>query len=326
MMEKDYFITLLQQNYDTMSLFFNAEMTPAIKIPLAVHYTFSRETFNGPQFEAQMKKLQRKVVKQSLVEFFSTASNKSALSYKVSAHLLLHEQTNEELNRLAQNEAYLESAGFESSSYQSIAAIFLVDAAHAKRAKILHKEMKKQHHFLTGKDDIPYAVLLTQKQANARLQAQTMRCYYDELLAQNFKRGDSLQAMSQLLTLYHADFEPIVIDYVRAICTYLKRENIKIRRKFYPFVAMLALAQANEDVLNDIIQMNKELMALRMFSVEPSFAFLTATQFVLQQRIEKQALQQFGDSLLFLQALNMNDFLQDAKITFAFNIFDFLNG
>ena len=171
-MEKDYFITLLQQNYDTMSLFFNAEMTPAIKIPLAVHYTFSRETFNGAQFEAQMKKLQRKVVKQSLLEFFSTVSNKSALSYKVSAHLLLHEQTNEELNRLAQNEAYLESAGFESSSYQSIAAIFLVDEANAKRAKILHKEMKKQHHFLTGKDDIPYAVLLTQKQANARLQAQ----------------------------------------------------------------------------------------------------------------------------------------------------------
>jgi hypothetical protein len=69
--------------------------------------------------------------------------------------------------------------------------------------------------------------------------------------------------------------------------------------------------------------MNKELMALRMFSLEPSFAFMTATQFVLQQRIERQALQQFGDSLLFVQALNMNDFLQDAKMTLAFTIFDF---
>lgn len=326
MMEKDYFITLLQQNYDTMSLFFSAEMTPAIKIPLAVHYSFSRETFNGPQFEAQMKNLQRKVVKQSLLEFFSNVSNKSVLSYKVSAHLLLHEQTDQELNRLAQNEAYLDSVGFEASSYQSIAAIFLLDEAHAKRAKILHKEMKKQHHFLTGKDDIPYAVLLTREPVNAQLQAQTMRCYYDELVAQNFKRGDALQAMSQLLTLYNADFEPIVIDYVSAICTYLKRENIKIRRKFYPFIAMLALAQANEEVLNEIIRMNKELMTLPMFSIEPSLALMTATQFVLQQLIEREALQQFSDSLLFLQALNMNDFLQDAKITFAFNIFDFFNG
>lgn len=322
-MERDYFIALLQQNYDTMSLFFSSEMTPAMKIPLAVQYSFSRETFNGLQFEAQLKKLQRKVVKQSLLEFFSTVSNKSVLSYKVSAHILLHEQTDQELKRLARNEAYLEAVGFEASSYQSIAAIFLMDEAHAKRTKSLHKEMKKQHHFLTGKDDIPYAVLLTREPANAQLQAQTMRCYYDELVAQDFKRGDALQAMSQLLTLYNADFEPIVIDYVRAICTYLKRENIKIRRKFYPFIAMLALAQANEETLKEVIMMNKKLTVLNMFSLEPALAFMTAVQFVLQRMIEKEELQQFSDSMLFLQALNMNDFLQDAKFTLAFNIFDF---
>lgn len=183
-----------------------------------------------------------------------------------------------------------------------------MDEAHAKRTKSLHKEMKKQHHFLTGKDDIPYAVLLTREPANAQLQAQTMRCYYDELVAQDFKRGDALQAMSQLLTLYNADFEPIVIDYVRAICTYLKRENIKIRRKFYPFIAMLALAQANEETLKEVIMMNKKLTVLNMFSLEPALAFMTAVQFVLQRMIEKEELQQFSDSMLFLQALNMNDF------------------
>lgn len=321
-MEKNHFITLLQQNYDSMSLFFNADMTPAIKIPLAVQYSFSRETFNGMQFEAQMKNLKRKVVKQSLLEFFSTVSNKSVLSYKVSAHLLLHEQTEQELQRLAQNEAYLEAAGFESSTYQSIAAIFLIDELHAKRAKVLHKEMKKQHHFLTGKDDIPYAVLLTRELGDAQLQAQTMRCYYDALVEQHFKRGDALQAMSQLLALYNADFEPMLIDYVSAICSHLKREHIKIRRNYYPFIAMLALARANETVLNEVILMNDELRALSMFALEPSLALMTATQFVLQQMIEQEQMQQFNDSLLFLQALNMNDFLQDAGFTIAFDIFD----
>lgn len=321
-MEKNHFITLLQQNYNSMSLFFNADMTPAIKIPLAVQYTFSRETFNGIQFEGQMKRLQRKAVKQSLLEYLSTVSNHSVLSYKVSAHLLLHENTEQEVKRVAQNEAYLKMAGFEASTYQSIAALFVVDEAHARRAKVLHKEMKKQHHFLTGKDDIPYAVLLTRENANAQLQAQTMRCYYDALVDQDFKRGDALQAMSQLLTLYNADFEPVLIDYVVAIYNHLKRENIKVRRNFYPFIAMLALARVNETTLNDVVMLNKELTTLTMFEFETAFALMTATQFVLQQMIEQEQLHQFNDSLLFLQALNMNDFLQDTGFMIALDIFD----
>ena len=321
-MDKKHFITSLQQNYDSMSLFFSADITTAIKVPLAVQYSFSRETFNGMQFEAQMKNLQRKAVKQSLVEFLSTVSTKSALSYKVATHLILHDQPKEEIKRIGQNEAYLEAAGFTSCTYQSIAAIFLIDEAHAKRAKQLHSEMKKQHQFLTGKDDIPYAILLTQEQADTKLQAQTMRRYYDALVQQDFKRGDALQAMSQLLTLYGLQFEPLLVDYAVAIHAYLKRENEKIRRNFYPFIAMLALAGANEDVLGDISTLNRELKQLSMFALEPWLALMTAMQFVLQQLIENDHLQQFNDSLLFLQALNMSDFLHDASFTIAFNIFD----
>ncbi|WP_274308608.1 DUF4003 family protein [Solibacillus daqui] len=321
-MDKNHFITSLQQNYERMSLFFSADITPAIKVPLAVQYTFSRETFHGIQFEAQMKNLQRKAVKQSLIEFFSTVSTKSVLSYKVAAHLILHDQTEQEIQRIAQNERYLEAAGFASSTYQSIAALFLIDEAHAKRAKQLHSEMKKKHQFLTGKDDIPYAVLLTREQADAKLQGQTMRRYYDALIQQDFKRGDALQAMSQLLTMYDVQFEPLLIDYVVAIRAHLKRENVKVRRNFYPFIAMLALTRANEDVLSDVMMLHNELKQLSLFALEPSLALMTATQFVLQHLIENDQLQQFNDSLLFLQALNMSNFLHDAGFTLAFDIFD----
>lgn len=321
-MDKTQFITSLQQNYESMSLFFNADMSSAIKVPLAVHYSFSRETFQGIQFEAQMKSLQRKAVKQTLVEYFSTVSTKSVLSYKVAAHLILHEQPEQEIQRVAQNERFLEAAGFASSTYQSIAALFLIDEAHAKRAKLLYREMKKQHQFLTGKDDIPYAVLLTREQADTELLGQTMRCYYDALVQQGFKRGDALQAMTQLLTLYDVYFEPLLLDYVVAIRSHLKRENIKMRRNFYPFIAMLALARSDETVLSDIVKMNNELKQLSMFTLEPSLALMTATQFVLQQLIDNNQLQQFNDSLLFLQALTMSDFLYDAGFTIAFDIFD----
>lgn len=321
-MDKTQFITRLQQNYESISLFFSADMTAAIKVPLAVQYSFSRETFHGTQFEAQMKSLQRKAVKQTLVKYFSTVSTKSVLSYKVAAHLILHEQPEQEIQRVAQNERYLEAADFARSSYQSIAALFLLDEAHAKRAKLLYHEMKKQHQFLTGKDDIPYAVLLTREQADVQLQGQTMRRYYDTLVQHDFKRGDALQAMTQLLSLYDVHFEPLLLDYVVAIRAHLKRENIKVRRNFYPFIAMLALARSDKAVLGDIVEMNNELKQLNMFTLEPSLALMTATQFVLQQLIDNNQLQQFNDSLLFLQALNMSDFLYDAGFTIAFDIFD----
>lgn len=321
-MDKTQFIISLQQNYENMSLFFNSDITPAIKIPLAVNYSFSRETFNGLQFETQLKNLQRKAEKQTLLEFFSTLSTKSVLSYKVAAHLILHKHTEQEIKRVAQNEVYLKAAGFAGSTYQSIAALFLIDEAHAKRAKQLHNEMKKHHQFLTGKDDIPYAILLTQEQADSKIQGQTMRRYYDVLVQKDFKRGDALQAMSQLLTLYEAQFEPLLMDYVVAIRAHLKRENIKIRRNFYPFIAMLALARVTDSVMEEIIALHKQLMELSMFSLEPSLALMTATQFVIQQLIENDQLQQFSNSLLFLQALTMSDFLNDVGFMMAFDIFD----
>lgn len=50
-MDKTQFIISLQQNYENMSLFFNSDITPAIKIPLAVNYSFSRKMFNGLQHD-----------------------------------------------------------------------------------------------------------------------------------------------------------------------------------------------------------------------------------------------------------------------------------
>ena len=262
-MEKASFITNLEQNFERISLFFGLGLPTNIQIPLAVQFTFSRETFNGIQFEAKLKKLQIEQSKQTVYEFFSNVSNQSVLSYKIFAHLTLHKEPEQELMRLKTNEQALLEVGFKNSTYQKIAALYLEDATHAKRAKQLHNEMKKLHPFLTGKDDIPYTVLLTAQQENAIEQAKTMRRYYDFLTKHNFKKGDALQAMTQLLTLYSAQYEQVLADYVVAMKETFTKRNLKVKKKLYPYIALLALAGATTEVINEIAEARRFILRIQ---------------------------------------------------------------
>jgi hypothetical protein len=321
-MEKALFISNLAQNFERISLFFGAGLPTNIQIPLATQFTFSRETFNGTEFEAKLKKLQIDQSEQTVMEFFSTVSNQSVLSYKIFAHLALHDEPEQELMRLKTNEQALLEVGFKNSTYQKIAALFLEDVAHAKRAKQLHNEMKKQHHFLTGKDDIPYAVLLTRQQENASDLAKTMRQYYDFLTKKGFKSGDALQAMTQLLTLYSAQYGQVLVDYVVAVKDEFTKRDLKVKKKLYPYIALLALAGATTETINEIDELQKELHQLKMFSIEPQYALMTAVQFVLHDMIENEKLNDFKDSILFMQALDISSFLGDIKLWVALEILD----
>ena len=321
-MEKSLFITLLQQNYERMDLFFSGDVSASIKIPLAVQYTFSRETFIGSQFEDRIKKLQKEHPKQTFRELFSPVSSRSVLIYKICAHLALHKEPQQELQRLTTNEEFLLKAGFKPSAYQNIAALFLTDEAHAKRAKSLHDDMKKQHYFLTGKDDIPYAVLLTKRAGNNGTLAETMRSYYDVLTKKGFKSGEALQAMTQLLTLHDEVFQPLLVDYVVAMKEAFTKHGIKVKKKFYPYLALLALSAATTQVVDAIVEMEYELRELKMYALEPEYALMTATQFMLQDRVRNEMLVDFKDSLLFMQALDIIDFMQDISFWVMLDILD----
>ena len=74
-------------------------------------------------------------------------------------------------------------AGFPKKASSVSSAYFLSDDEdHAKRAFTLHKEMKKYHPILTGADDIPISVFITQnKEHNSIDTAKLMNTYYTEL-------------------------------------------------------------------------------------------------------------------------------------------------
>ncbi|WP_339196609.1 DUF4003 family protein [Solibacillus sp. FSL R5-0449] len=323
-MDQTAFIQLLKNNNERMELFFGSDVQSNARIPLAVQFTFSRETFNGPLFEKNVKGIHSQKSKQSFFEFFSTPSNKSVLTYKMLGHFVLHPQPEQELHRVRSNEKALLSAGFKSSGYLHIASLFLTDEAHAKRAKILHNEMKKHHYFLTGKDDIPYAVLLTKKQSNPVNLAETMRKYYDALHSEGFKNGDALQAMTQLLSLYDEEFQPVLTEYVVAMRQSFINSGVKVKKRFYPYIALLAVAGATSEVVDEIVEMERMLAKLSMFMGMQPYALMVAVQFVLKNLIENDTLSNFNDSLLFMQALTMSDYIGDLPFLLAIDILDII--
>lgn len=54
-MDQTAFIRLLKNNNERMELFFGSDVQSNARIPLAVQFTFSHETFNVPLFETNVK-------------------------------------------------------------------------------------------------------------------------------------------------------------------------------------------------------------------------------------------------------------------------------
>ena len=114
----------------------------------------------------------------------------------------------------------------------------------------------------------------------------------------------------------------MLVDYIVAIKQSFTEHNIKVKKKYYPYLALLALAAATSEVVDEIIEMKKDLVKLAMYAGEQEYALMTATQFILQNLIENDQLADFKDSLLFMQALDMSDFINDVTFFVALDILD----
>lgn len=314
------FITLIEENEMRVSNFLGHEIDAAIRIPLATQYALAGKNFDGLAFEALKQQLKRPQ-KLSLLGWLTDFSRSTTLHYKLITYFALHPNREKEYERVIQGERMLEEAGFLRSHYQSIAALFLVDAAHARRAKLLHAEMKRHHYFLTGKDDIPYAVLLTKETGNIEQQAKTMRYYYDMLQENGFKKGESLQTMTQLMTLYADNVEETLLSYIQVIAAKLE-EVVPVKKRHYTYIALLALIGTTTAQLQAVIELTEQLQQLAMFKTEPVYALIIAIYYSVYQMKEMEQLVHLTDVSLLLDALTASDLLWDFAIFHGFDILD----
>ena len=101
---------------------------------------------------------------------------------------------------------YLKEALF-SSEYLALAAVLLSDSvkeedmpALAARGRDLYQRMKKEHPFLTGREDSVFALFLAQSsRSDDELIDDMETCY--RILDERFPKGDGLQSVSHVLAM-----------------------------------------------------------------------------------------------------------------------------
>ena len=163
-------------------------------------YLYTRQ---GKKFDAAKVDECRKMIKQKEGPF---SQFRNALSLSVACELSLEEDP-EEVFDLAKKAYDTLREEFTSSAYLPLAAITLARAVaedefaeKAARARAVYDQMKKSHAFLTGAEDVPFAVLFAlgdraQESISADVEAAYLR------LREKFYVSNALQSVSHCLSL-----------------------------------------------------------------------------------------------------------------------------
>lgn len=218
-----------------------------------------------------------------------TSPLRSHLLHVAAALIAVKEENVESsLKLINENQQKLNNTGFWKTSYTYLAALLMKNPEEAVRARGLYEEMKKHHKFLTSNEDIPYAVLLGNREGSIEERAATMNMYYRDLREQGFTMGNDLQWLSQVMTFDSPSYDPGMVGRVLAIHQFFKEENIKIRLTQYPVLGFLAVTRVDGKALQEIVQNTRELEKNKIFRWYKDMAFSTAVQQAMTDNLEAQ--------------------------------------
>lgn len=272
------FVTNFQKNYDRIINYFGNSYSQRFFMSLACHYTIENKQFSGVLLNKVMDTILNQSKKLPL-------QYESAISYKIALKLMDVENFDESIVKLEERDMALQRIGFKRSPSRVIGALFLQNDIdlHAKRAKMLFDEMNQKQRFLTTNEDIPYVVMMTEKEhQNPSLRASTIVRYYQELKKQDFIFGNQLQALSQIMTVYSEEYNEMLLKYVVQLRNELTKRNVKVKRIHYPFIGILALAATNDSKIDEIVELYQLLIKQKAFRFEKELALIVAIQKVIR--------------------------------------------
>lgn len=196
-----------------------------------------------------------------------------------------------EADLLVDKQRVLKQAGFRNTIHSYLAAMLMDnDAARfhedADRAKKLYDAMKKQHYFLTSDDDYAYAMLLGKMGEDPVEHARAMRTYYDALHKEGFRTGNELQWLSQVMTYMDIAYQPQLVKRAWAIYGML-REELKAKPVHYPMVGFLTVFEVQDEKIQEIIQLTKQLVQSKRFKWNKEMALSVAIGHVMHRLTER---------------------------------------
>lgn len=275
-MNNESFISQLESNYTKVFNYTGGHPNIQTCVSIATQYTLADKVYSGVELQKIIDAISDK---QPLYSPFWAFRTNAALLPKVASYLYLSEDVNTELQKARKGVELLEEGGFKKSDYRSLASFFVEDTAHVVRVKNLHQHLKKLQPFLTRSSDLPYLVLLTRdSEGQEQLRAQSIQVYYKALQKLDFKTGDALQALAQLLTLYKVEYVEQLALYVQQLKKEFEARGLKMRRKYYPYLGVLAIRATDTAQVEQIVELVKALDQSKSLQGAKDLAFMIAVQ------------------------------------------------
>ena len=283
LMNNEQFIKALQDNYNRLFNYTGGHDTQ-LMVSIACKYTLAQKQFSGVVLQKIIEEIQENVEPAFHLRLGTVTD------YKLAFHLLQQEDRIQEMNRIVANNLTLGEVNFKQTIYRIIGALYLNQTnslEHAKRAKQLYEEMNRNQRFITSKEDIPYVVFLTaNSEVQPKVQADTILNYYSGLRNNKFTMGNHLQALAQIMTFYSEDFSKLLLQYVVKLREELIESGVKLKKRHYPYLGVLALSATDSLKMNDLTSLHHQLMELKIFKNAKEYALVAAIQKNVQNLVE----------------------------------------
>lgn len=270
-----------QNNYNRVVNFFGNAYNQNFFMSLASKYTLENREFSGVALQ--------KVVDRMVENSNKAIQRNSPVTYHIAVQFL-GQNIDGCMENLSQRDMALKEAGFTKSPFRLAGAMMLEEdiLLHAKRAKTLYDEMHRKQYFLTSKEDIPYVVLLSKGMEQPHTQVDTILQYYQSLRKQGFMLGNSLQCLAQILTMYSSEYNEMLLQYVAELKRGLNQKGIKIKPIHYPYIGILALNATDNEKIDEIAELHKSLLELKIFRMAKELALIVSIQKIISELVEVQ--------------------------------------
>jgi hypothetical protein len=170
------------------------------------------------------------------------------------------------------------------TKYSLFIGFLLLDEKDVKKrlnnSKDIYFEMQERHYFITGEEDYSFSILLSESVNNTNNLMDCIEYYYKQLADDCFKRGNSLQLLSHVLTLIVRDnYKDKVINNCIQIYKCMKEEGIKVKGVIYALIGLVSTAVKEEDIdliIKEIKEVYNYLNNIKSFKRNKEFNLIVS--------------------------------------------------
>jgi hypothetical protein len=237
---------------------------------LTNHFTALTYTLNNRSFDKEQIQDVRSHMKKTTGIF----SNYRGISKIIVSALLAGKYDNpkQEFDKILSYDKRMKQAGFKNNMYLPIASYALLASCNEEavstridKALDIYSEMKKNHFWLTGGDDYPLSILLSNSDASVNSIIENMEECYNLLTENGFHKNNGLQFLSHILGFRKEDNKTKVLR-CKEIFDRLKDNNMKVYSSGYGVIGFLAiLGDEGYEAVDQVIEVVKVLKSTKKY-------------------------------------------------------------